>query len=143
LDLFLQLTPDPQAPAESRQRLEDALTGSFPPDIVFDAKLLASELVTNSFQHAGLTPRDRIEVRLEASQTGVRVSVRDPGPGFEQKLRSLGIERVSGLGLAMLTRLANRWGVVSGRYCEVWFELDVERSHSIRRRAWTRLPSST
>jgi anti-sigma regulatory factor (Ser/Thr protein kinase) len=95
-----------------------------PPSVLEDARLLTSELVTNSVRHAGLRAEDRIRVRAELSGTTLRVDVIDrardgaadpvagairPAPGAE-----------SGWGLYLVDRLAARWGRAPGRY---WFEL--------------------
>ena len=70
-----------------------------PEDELAVAQLLASELVTNSIRHAGLTPTD--EVRIRAIR---------PAPGAQ-----------SGWGLFLVDRLSDRWGSSPGRY---WFEIE-------------------
>ena len=99
-----------------------------PPPLLDDAKLLVSELVTNSIRHSGLRPWDLIGVHVTWSATKVRVDVHDrpqaaphrpagsirPRPGAD-----------SGWGLYLVDRLASRWGQGRGRY---WFELEVEQS---------------
>jgi len=103
-----------------RRALEDL---GLPPALLDDAQLLATELVTNSIQHAGLLPHDSVHVRADWSGTRLRVDVRDraslsqlagairPSPGAE-----------SGWGLFLVDRLASRWGTGPGRY---WFELEL------------------
>ena len=84
-------------------------------------KLLVTELVTNSFRHAGAGKEAVIELRVRATPQTVRVEVEDPGPGFEPEPREPG--REGGFGLVLVDELADRWGVQRERPC-VWFELD-------------------
>jgi two-component sensor histidine kinase len=84
-----------------------------------DVKLIVSELVTNSVEHADLTASDRIEVLVTVDPRGaLHVEVRDPGPGPPPDARS-------GMGWRILERVADRWGVEhrDGK-ARVWFELD-------------------
>jgi anti-sigma regulatory factor (Ser/Thr protein kinase) len=98
---------------------------ALPPEALEEAQLLASELVSNSIRHAGLSRFD--EVRVTAAVTGntLRVDVFDrsrtemqplagsirPPPGSE-----------SGWGLYLVDHIASRWGSMPGRY---WFQLDI------------------
>jgi anti-sigma regulatory factor (Ser/Thr protein kinase) len=84
-----------------------------------DVKLIVSELVTNSVEHAALGVGDRIEVHARVDPRGaLRVEVRDPGPGPPPDARS-------GMGWRILERMADRWGVDrSDGQARVWFELD-------------------
>lgn len=90
---------------------------------LFDtARLLVSELVTNSVRHAGLGPRDLIEIDVTAHDDLVRVEVTDMGAGFEPPLSPESDSR-SGWGLLLTDRLARRWGVSSAGRTSVWFEV--------------------
>jgi two-component sensor histidine kinase len=84
-----------------------------------EVKLIVSELVTNSVEHADLAESDRIEVLVAVDPRGVlHVEVRDPGPGPPPDARS-------GMGWRILERMADRWGVEHrGGQARVWFELD-------------------
>jgi anti-sigma regulatory factor (Ser/Thr protein kinase) len=115
-----------EAVAEARA----ALAGLELPDEVFEtARLLVSELVTNSIQHAGLTKDDLIRVRASWSDTVLRVSVHEPR---EPRLRTTGARPApgasSGWGLFLVDRLATRWGVHAGR--GYWFEIQTENDTS-------------
>jgi anti-sigma regulatory factor (Ser/Thr protein kinase) len=87
-------------------------------------KLIVSELVTNSIEHANLGSDDRIEVLARVERDGVlHVEVCDPGPGPRP-----GTER--GLGWRILDRMTDRWGVDRrDGYARVWFELDPDPAH--------------
>jgi two-component sensor histidine kinase len=84
-----------------------------------EVKLIVSELVTNSIEHAELGAGDRIEVLARVDQRGaLHVEVRDPGPGPPPDARS-------GMGWRILERMADRWGVDRrDGQSRVWFELD-------------------
>jgi len=84
------------------------------------AKLAASELITNALEHAGLGRTDVIELRTEVAEAQVRVSVCDPGPGPSRRMRP-------GLGLKVVERAADRWGVDRGAELTCfWFEIDLD-----------------
>lgn len=95
-----------------------------------DARLLVTELVTNSIKHAGLGPEDSIQVRASWSGTRLRVEVHDHLEGPAARVHGSirpppGAE--SGWGLYLVDRLASRWGTARGRY---WFELEEDTDRS-------------
>jgi anti-sigma regulatory factor (Ser/Thr protein kinase) len=85
-----------------------------------EVKLIVSELVTNSIEHADLGVGDRIEVHARVDPRGaLRVEVRDPGPGPPPDARS-------GMGWRILERMTDRWGIDRrDGQARVWFELDA------------------
>lgn len=88
-------------------------------DSIPDAELLVSELVTNAVLHA----RSATQVTIERSGSTVRVSVHDASTA-RPRLRDSGPEAVTGRGLLLVDRIANRWGVDpedAGKW--VWFEV--------------------
>ena len=89
-----------------------------------DVRLLVSELVTNSVQHAKVGPEDSISMRLNINGELIRVEISDPGPGFEPPTDAGGTERDRGWGLFFVSQLAHRWGVEPGDPGCVWFEID-------------------
>ena len=93
----------------------------------FDVRLLVSELVTNSVQHAESGPDDSIELALDIGDELIRVEVSDSGPGFERPLDAGSDEqRDRGWGLFFVAQLTDRWGVEEqeGSHGCVWFEID-------------------
>lgn len=92
----------------------------------FDVRLLVSELVTNSVQHADSGPDDSIQLALEIGDELIRVEVSDSGPGFERPLDAGSDEqRDRGWGLFFVSQLTDRWGVEEdGSKGRVWFEID-------------------
>jgi anti-sigma regulatory factor (Ser/Thr protein kinase) len=120
-------------PAEARsiasaRRALARLSDLVPRGTLDDARLLVSELVTNSVRHAR-APGGPIEVRAAVDGTTLRVEITDRGPGFEPPPpRAPSTVEASGWGLYLVERVADRWGTTSadGRTC-VWFELDLGR----------------
>jgi anti-sigma regulatory factor (Ser/Thr protein kinase) len=90
----------------------------------FDVRLLVSELVTNSVQHAKVGPDDSIALKLAIQDIAVRVEISDSGPGFEPPEDAGDVERDRGWGLFFVSQLATRWGVEPGDPACVWFEID-------------------
>ena len=89
----------------------------------FDVRLLVSELVTNSVQHAKVGPDDSIGLKLSIADV-IRVEIADHGPGFEPPADASEVERDRGWGLFFVSQLASRWGVERGDPGCVWFEID-------------------
>ncbi len=117
--LKVRLPANQKAPALARRALE-ALNGEL--DGVRDSvRLLVSELVTNSVRHAGLSPDEKIELKVAAAPSKVRVEVADQGPGFVPPSEPLSGTLDGGFGLFLVDEVADRWGAGDGR---VWFELN-------------------
>ncbi|MEE1810995.1 SpoIIE family protein phosphatase [Streptomyces sp. BE133] len=121
--------------ATARAFVRDTLQGWGYTDVVDDAVVLTSELVTNAVVHAG-TAADVLCLRTE---DGVRIEVSDHYPEREIPLQSTGLDfgspdRENGRGLLLCAALASRWGVeYSPTHKHVWFQLDLpERPVGIR-----------
>lgn len=80
-----------------------------------DVLLLVSELVSNSVRHSDTGD---IGVRVETEDGRIRVEVSDDGPGFAP-----GSPRGDGLGLVIVDKLADVWGLSRGERFTVWAEL--------------------
>ena len=134
----IRLAASAEAPAAARRALERA---GLPDDLLEDAQLLASELVTNSVRHALIGPGEWIGLRARPRLGGVRLEVCDPGPGFSAPPPLSGsVDRFGGRGLPIVDMLADRWGAgrtPEGRW-EVWAELDRHAAAAARARAGTR-----
>ena len=90
----------------------------------FDVRLLVSELVTNSVQHAKVGPDESISLKLVIHGAVARVEIADSGPGFEPPEDPGDVERDRGWGLFFVSQLATRWGVEQADEGLVWFEID-------------------
>jgi anti-sigma regulatory factor (Ser/Thr protein kinase) len=109
------------AASAARDRLE-LFRSSWPPSRFEDARLIISELVTNSVRHG--PPTAPITIRIEAEADQLRVDVIDRGSGFERPRRRH-VASAGGNGLVIVDAIADRWGVRSGSPTTVWFELDL------------------
>ena len=124
-----RVVPEPHAPGAARH----ALSGlrSIPPEHLETAKLLVTELVTNSVRHAGLRSDQSIGVTVTRFAGALRIEVTDQGPGFDRR-RPVGDPLLAGggRGLMLLDRLSDRWDVSRDRSTRVWFELDVAEARA-------------
>ncbi|WP_037802765.1 SpoIIE family protein phosphatase [Streptomyces sp. NRRL F-5135] len=113
--------------ATARAFVRDTLQGWGYSDVVDDATVLTSELVTNAVIHAG-TSADVLCLRTE---DGVRVEVADRYPEREVPIQGAGAsfaspDRENGRGLLLCAALASRWGVeYTPTHKKVWFQLDL------------------
>jgi anti-sigma regulatory factor (Ser/Thr protein kinase) len=110
-----------EAPALARDAIRE-LDGSVPPDLVEDATLLVSELVTNGVKYGG---DGRIRLEIEAEEGRLRAEIVDQGSGFEPQTRAgrdMAPSDEGGWGLHLVETLADDWGVHEGS-THVWFEL--------------------
>lgn len=113
--------------ATARAFVRDTLQGWGYADVVDDAVVLTSELVTNAVIHAG-TAADVLCLRTD---DGVRVEVADRYPEREIPIQSTGPrlanhDSENGRGLLLCAALATRWGVeYSPTRKQVWFQLDL------------------
>lgn len=108
-----------EAPWLARQRLGAWVAADLDAGELADAKLLASELVTNALIHG----HGRIEIHAELDRNILLVEVIDEGKGFERIVREQDFDRVGGRGLDLVDALASRWGIHEGS-SHVWFELE-------------------
>ncbi|QHC27272.1 SpoIIE family protein phosphatase [Streptomyces sp. GS7] len=128
--------------ATARAFVRDTLQGWGCVDIVDDAVVLTSELVTNAVVHAG-TAADVLCLRTDG---GVRVSVADRYPEREIPLQSAGQamvhpDREGGRGLLLCGALAARWGVeYTAAQKHVWFHLELPERPAGTRAAGPALP---
>ena len=108
----------PRARSFLRESMRE-VTAEWDPDLVDDAVLLMSEVVTNALLHAG-TP---IEVSVDCTDARLRVEVADGSP-VHPVLREHPTLAGTGRGLWLLDELATDWGIhpeATGKV--VWFEL--------------------
>ncbi|MDQ0789582.1 PAS domain S-box-containing protein [Streptomyces sp. B3I7] len=129
--------------ATARSFVRDTLQGWGFADIVDDAVVLTSELVTNAVVHAG-TSADVLCLRTE---DGVRVEVSDLYPDRELPVQSAAVsmgspDREGGRGLQLCAALATRWGVeYTPTHKQVWFQLDLPERNVGTRAAGPVLPA--
>lgn len=118
-EVTLQVESNVDAPNLSRSQLR-SLKSKLEPRYE-DVVLVVSELVANSVRHGASS---NIDVRVAAQTDRIRVEVTDDGPGF-----SVDDPRGEGLGLLIVDKLADRWGMEDGgQKFTVWAELTLMSS---------------
>jgi len=116
--LTVRLARDTTAPRRARRALDEAV-GDRATDLD-TARLLLSELVTNSVRHAS---GERMEVEFEVDSAVLTVRVRDGGPGLDPDGDGVTMpppDAGGGRGLPLVAALADRWGARRAP-AEVWF----------------------
>lgn len=111
----------PTAAGLARTMVSHSLDGRAAPELVVDACLLVSELVTNSVRHADDSTHAPVHVRVMTLDDVVRVEVTDQGNGAVRR-RAPNLTE-GGFGLDMVEQIAARWGVKHTASTQVWFEL--------------------
>lgn len=120
----LDLAADTDAASQARRAIE-SLRGELSAPVMDDARLLVSELVTNSVRHGRLGPEQTVALRARISGHVLRVEVTDDGRGFAFAPRTAASADDSGWGLYLVERIADRWGISADPATTVWFELDL------------------
>ncbi|MFF8839830.1 SpoIIE family protein phosphatase [Streptomyces sp. NPDC015130] len=129
--------------AAARAFVRDTLQGWGHSELVDDAVVLTSELVTNAVIHAGTSA----EVLCLRSEDSIRVEVADQYPEREIPVQSgrtlANPDRENGRGLLLCAALAHRWGVdYSPTRKHVWFHLDLPQRPVGTRSAGPVLPDA-
>lgn len=115
-EVTLQVESNVEAPGLSRSRLAEMRSKLEPR--YEDVVLVVSELVSNSVRHGA---KNGIDVKVTAREGRIRVEVADDGPGF-----AIDDPRGEGLGLSIVEKLADRWGMNDDRTkFIVWAELSA------------------
>lgn len=107
---------------------EQATSWELPDDLTQTAVLLLSELMTNAYRHAKVSPGREIRARCVLEAGRLRISVADaydmlPAP------REASPDDESGRGLTLVAALADDWGAgprPGGIGETVWFELKAD-----------------
>ncbi len=116
------LHPVPAAIRRARKMVGDQLCAWGMSDLVDDAELITSELVTNAIAHGGGV----VELRLVALPNSIRISVLDHDPNAIPQVSGERGLQVGGRGLSIVAQVASDWGyelTADGK--EVWAELPV------------------
>ncbi len=118
----LVLPMDASAPSVARRWLRAVGCGPHGGDLLDDAALLVSELVTNAVRHGG----PPVVLAVDCDSCGLEVRVRD-GSSTLPVPRPAAPDAEDGRGFLLLDILSERWGIeaevdgVGGK--EVWFHL--------------------
>ena len=118
------VTLDARAPGTARNLVVGCLEGQVEAPALADARLLVSELVTNSLRHGG-APIDEVVVSVELMPAWLRVGVQDSGSASVIAAQPPDLVRGGGFGLNLVQMLSERWGVerIAGGETQVWAQL--------------------
>jgi len=120
------LSPSPTAGGVAKDALIGLLHGETA--VLLDrATQLIDELFTSLEDLHAITEDDRISVKVLPTDGSVRVEIRDHGTGAVLGgLRKLRGPSSQGWSPHLLSRVADRWGLVSSANgAWIWFELDL------------------
>jgi hypothetical protein len=122
------LTSGASAGTQAKDAFSHALTGESAA-LIDRAMLLISELVANEEGAGAISLNDSLSVKVLSFADSVRVEIRDQGTGVVLGgLRKHRRPASRGWSPHLLSRVADRWGLVSGvDGAWVWFELDLLR----------------
>jgi len=87
------------------------LRGRVPASVLETAQLLVSELVTNSVRHSGASAGESVVVRVQLTDSMVRLEVSDPGCDGVIAPRAPDLEGGGGFGLNVVRTCSERWGL--------------------------------
>ena len=118
IHLEVELARNSVAPGAARRVLRNLCADHVEHDLLVDAELLVSELVTNALRHG----RGDISLCARVDEERLRVEVIDGGSGFTNDVRGGDFGRAGGWGLDIVDVVSSRWGVREGA-THVWFEL--------------------
>ncbi|HVF03951.1 MAG TPA: ATP-binding protein [Frankiaceae bacterium] len=106
-------------PAAARAVVREAVTRGRVAVRMEDVALVVSELVTNAILHG----EGEVTLDVVVEPHAVRIAVEDLDPGTPEA-REAGLDADSGRGLALVSKIAARWGVRPGdRGKVVWAEV--------------------
>lgn len=88
--------------------------GDLPAQVLLDAKLVISELVTNSVLHAGLSRGDLIDVALRRDTDHLTVEI-DDGDGLHGEAGNHPEPSRPGMGMRILDAVCDHWHAHTGR----------------------------
>ncbi|MER6088594.1 ATP-binding protein [Streptomyces bluensis] len=106
-DLPFVAEPEGVAALRRIMRLHLGLWGLH--DVIDAAQLCVSELVSNVINHVGAGTHGTLAVSMTGSR--VRIEVHDPDPRALPTLLDASTEAESGRGMALVSAIADRWGV--------------------------------
>jgi signal transduction histidine kinase len=120
MDLELDIARETAAPAQARAAVRSFAGAALDDEVLADAILLVSELVSNAVKYGKGAIRLRVRTR---GTHQVLVEVIDEGDGFVPGVRRTSRFPSGGFGLKLVEQIATDWGVHS-RQTHVWFVID-------------------
>ncbi|NHA70035.1 ATP-binding protein [Phycicoccus sp. CMS6Z-2] len=112
----MRVPADSSAVAGVRHEIvQDLSARDLPEDLVGEAEIVASELLTNALRHARPLSDGTIRVRWKIRGEVVEVEVTDGGGATVPKPAPRTVWLSSGRGLRIVRSLAHEWGVTEDR----------------------------
>ena len=114
------------AAAAGLARRELASTPGIAGELGYKALLMASELIAVYVQDLEPDPRLRLALAVRVTPERVRIEVGGPQPDVspDALLRSSETPSLGGMGLRIVDRMADAWGVSGNHETSIWFELN-------------------
>lgn len=122
----IRLPFEMSTPSIARTRLAGFLTiHRAPPAVIDDALIVISEMIANAVSH-GLPAADgMVEISWTINGDLLELSVHDGGEGGSLKPIDFDEDSLSGRGLSIINRVADRWWVDMSRGTRVNAELEL------------------
>lgn len=113
------------AAAAGLARRELAATPGLAGELGYKALLMASELIAVYVQDVEPDPTRRLVLLIRVSPERVRIEVGGPQPDVspDALLHSSETPSLGGMGLKIVDRMADAWGVQGDKETSIWFEL--------------------
>ena len=113
------------AAAAGMARRELAATPGIAGELGYKALLLASELIAVYVQDLEPDPRLRLALVIRVTAERVRIEVGGPEPDVspDALLHSSETPSLGGMGLRIVDRMADAWGITGDHATSIWFEL--------------------
>ncbi|HUR85703.1 MAG TPA: ATP-binding protein [Solirubrobacteraceae bacterium] len=113
------------AAAAAIARRELAATPGLAGELGYKALLMTSELIAVYVQDREPDPRRRLELAVRVTPERVRIEVGGPEPDVspDDLLHSSETPSLGGMGLRIVDRMADAWGVQGEHDTSIWFEL--------------------
>ncbi len=107
MEAVLMLAPAPSSAAAARVLVQETLPGWGCDELLDDARLVVTELVSNAVLHA----RTTLQVQCEVNAHALRIAVTDSAAGAVAVRSFDPRNHLGGRGLRIVEDLADRWGI--------------------------------
>lgn len=113
----------------ARQRLANDLhKRGVPKDVIDDAVLVLSEVLSNALRHARPLGSGKMKVAWDVRAGAVEINVTDGGGATRPQPAQPSLSSLGGRGLGIVTTLTSDWGVrAAGNETTVWAVVPTER----------------
>jgi len=127
--VVLNMPFEASTPAIARTRLAGFLTiHQASPQVIDDALIVLSEMIANAVSHGSPDPEGTMEISWAINGDLLELSVMDAGEGASLKPIDFDEDSLSGRGLSIIRRVADRWWVDLEQGTRVNAELTMSQS---------------